>query len=76
MTTDHCTGLFDVDDVKNAAWDETPYEKLVLPGGEKEKELILGFAKHRSNIKGFDDFVKQKGENDTPDGHSREISKC
>ncbi|KAK0716388.1 hypothetical protein B0H67DRAFT_646018 [Lasiosphaeris hirsuta] len=54
--------LFDVDDVKETTWDETPYEKLVLPGGEKEKELILGFSKHRSSNKGFDDFVKQKGK--------------
>jgi len=53
--------MFDVDDVKDTVWDETPYEKLVLPGGEKEKELILAFSKHRTNNKGFDDFVRQKG---------------
>ncbi|KAK0710017.1 hypothetical protein B0T26DRAFT_723802 [Lasiosphaeria miniovina] len=53
--------LFDIDDVKETAWDETPYEKLVLPGGDKEKELILGFSKHRASNRGFDDFVRQKG---------------
>ncbi|RMZ71996.1 TOB3 (member of AAA-ATPase family) [Pyrenophora seminiperda CCB06] len=54
--------MFDVDDVKDTTWDEMPYQKLVLPGGDKEKELILAFSKHRASNKGFDDFVRQKGK--------------
>ncbi|KAK3984505.1 member of AAA-ATPase family [Cladorrhinum sp. PSN332] len=54
--------LFDVNDLTNPHWDPTPFEKLVLPGGMKEKELILGFSSHRSASSKFDDFVAQKGK--------------
>ncbi|KAK4207818.1 member of AAA-ATPase family [Rhypophila decipiens] len=58
--------LFDVNDLSEPHWDPTPYEKLVLPGGIKEKELILGFSSHRassnSRASKFDDFVAQKGK--------------
>ncbi|KAK3693092.1 hypothetical protein B0T22DRAFT_504503 [Podospora appendiculata] len=53
------SSMFDVDDVKDTTWDETPYQKLVLHGGDKEKELILAFSKHRASSKGFDDFARE-----------------
>ncbi|KAK4160328.1 member of AAA-ATPase family [Cladorrhinum sp. PSN259] len=54
--------LFDINDLSAPHWDATPFEKLVLPGGMKEKELILGFATHKSASSKFDDFVAQKGK--------------
>ncbi|KAI5868704.1 hypothetical protein GGS23DRAFT_546831 [Durotheca rogersii] len=52
---------FDVDDIGEVVWDETPYENLVLPPGEKE--LILAFTDRPRNVKSrFDDFVQHKGE--------------
>jgi hypothetical protein len=54
------TGEFNVDEVQPPDWNERPYEKLVLPPGEKE--LITAFAERdRDSESGFDDFVQHKG---------------
>ncbi|OAP63889.1 hypothetical protein AYL99_03116 [Fonsecaea erecta] len=50
-----------VDEIEDTEWDETPYNKLVLPEGEKEP--IMAFAdRPRLNSQGFDDFIAHKGE--------------
>jgi hypothetical protein len=49
-----------VDDIREPDWNDTPYDNLVLPAGEKE--LIIAFAdRSRLNQTGFDDFVQHKG---------------
>ncbi|KAI0098082.1 P-loop containing nucleoside triphosphate hydrolase protein [Nemania sp. FL0031] len=52
---------FNVDDIQDVEWDETPYNNLVLPEGERD--LVMAFADHpRRSTRGFDDFVAHKGE--------------
>ncbi|KAI8953402.1 P-loop containing nucleoside triphosphate hydrolase protein [Xylaria longipes] len=52
---------FDVDDIKDVVWDDSPYDNLVLPDGERE--LVFAFANRpRFSKQGFDDFVSHKGE--------------
>ncbi|KAI0411715.1 P-loop containing nucleoside triphosphate hydrolase protein [Xylaria grammica] len=52
---------FNVDDIEEPGWSETPYENLVLPDGGKD--LLFAFADHpRRSKEGFDDFVQHKGE--------------
>jgi hypothetical protein len=54
-------GEFNVDDIRDAGWDETPFQNLVLPPGEKD--LVFAFADRARHSKGtFDDFVQQKGK--------------
>ncbi|KAI0966031.1 P-loop containing nucleoside triphosphate hydrolase protein [Xylaria arbuscula] len=52
---------FNIDDIQDVEWDETPYNNLVLPEGERD--LVMAFADHpRRSTRGFDDFVAHKGE--------------
>lgn len=49
-----------VDELKDLAWNDEAFEKLVLPGGEKE--LAWAFVENKSLSKtGFDDFIPDKG---------------
>jgi hypothetical protein len=53
-------GRFDVDDIKDVVWDDSPYDNLVLPS--EERELVFAFANcPRFSKLGFDDFVVHKG---------------
>lgn len=57
---DHVAGEFNVDDIGDTTWLDTPFDNLVLPEGEKD--LVFAFASHpRLHKNGFDDFVEQKG---------------
>jgi len=50
-----------VEDVEDADWDDSIYDNLVLPPGEKE--LTMAFVNRNMGMKrGFDDFVRHKGE--------------
>ena len=60
MSLTRLPGEFNVDDIHEPVWTDTPYDNLVLPEGEKE--LVISFAdRPRLNKKGFDDFVEHKG---------------
>ncbi|KAH7035535.1 uncharacterized protein B0I36DRAFT_382223 [Microdochium trichocladiopsis] len=49
-----------IDDLRDMAWNDEAFEKLVLPGGEKE--LAWAFVENKSLSKGeFDDFIPDKG---------------
>ncbi|KAH8680953.1 hypothetical protein BX600DRAFT_445410 [Xylariales sp. PMI_506] len=49
-----------VDDMKDMVWNDEAFEKLVLPGGEKE--LAWAFVENKTLSKsGFDDFIPEKG---------------
>lgn len=49
-----------VDELKDLAWNDEAFDKLVLPGGEKE--LAWAFVENKSLSKtGFDDFIPDKG---------------
>ncbi|KAI1822693.1 P-loop containing nucleoside triphosphate hydrolase protein [Xylaria intraflava] len=50
-----------VDEIEDVQWDDSPYDNLVLPDGERE--LVFAFAdRPRFSKQGFDDFVAHKGE--------------
>jgi len=50
-----------VDDIEDADWNDSIYDNLVLPQGEKE--LTMAFLDRNNKTKrGFDDFVRHKGE--------------
>ncbi|KAJ3577235.1 hypothetical protein NPX13_g3330 [Xylaria arbuscula] len=52
---------FDIDDIEDVAWNDSPYENLVLPDGEKD--LVFAFANRpRFGKPVFDDFVTHKGK--------------
>ncbi|ORY58234.1 uncharacterized protein BCR38DRAFT_461014 [Pseudomassariella vexata] len=49
-----------IDDLQDMAWNDEAFEKLVLPGGEKD--LAWAFVENKSLSKaGFDDFIPDKG---------------
>ncbi|KAM0810538.1 putative AAA+ ATPase domain-containing protein [Seiridium cardinale] len=49
-----------VDDLKQMLWNDEAFDKLVLPGGEKD--LAWAFVENKSLSKaGFDDFIPDKG---------------
>ncbi|KAH9883598.1 P-loop containing nucleoside triphosphate hydrolase protein [Xylariomycetidae sp. FL2044] len=49
-----------VDDLKDMTWNDEAFDKLVLPGGEKE--LAWAFVENKSLSRdGFDDFIPDKG---------------
>ncbi|KAH8597790.1 hypothetical protein B0O99DRAFT_592342 [Bisporella sp. PMI_857] len=49
-----------VDDLKEMTWNDEAFEKLVLPGGEKD--LAWAFVENKSLSKNdFDDFIPDKG---------------
>jgi hypothetical protein len=49
-----------VDELEPTRWNDEAFEKLVLPGGEKE--LAWAFVENKSLSKtGFDDFIPDKG---------------
>ena len=49
-----------VDDLADMTWNDEAFDKLVLPGGEKE--LAWAFVENKSLSKaGFDDFIPDKG---------------
>jgi hypothetical protein len=53
-------GEFDLDELHPPGWSDKPYEKLVLPDGERE--LVLAFAdRDRLRETCFDDFIQHKG---------------
>lgn len=53
-------GEFEVDEVQAPDWNDSPYDNLVLPPGEKD--LLIAFAdRHQVRKTGFDDFVRHKG---------------
>ncbi|KAH7127593.1 P-loop containing nucleoside triphosphate hydrolase protein [Dactylonectria macrodidyma] len=49
-----------VSDIKDMVWNDEAFEKLVLPGGEKELAWTFVENKSQSNSE-FDDFVPDKG---------------
>ncbi|KAF3273567.1 hypothetical protein TWF970_008935 [Orbilia oligospora] len=50
-----------IDELQDPDWNQTAYEKLVLPEGEKD--LVMAFADRlKTRVKRFDDFVQNKGE--------------
>lgn len=52
--------LFDVDNIKEIAWNKSAFSKLMLPDGYKE--LILSFVEEHSLDQAvFDDFIEGKG---------------
>ena len=56
MKTNLHIGELNVDDIRDAGWDEMPFQNLVLPLGEKD--LVLAFADRARPSKGkFDDLV-------------------
>ncbi|PHH59923.1 hypothetical protein CDD81_2382 [Ophiocordyceps australis] len=52
---------FNVEEIHPPKWDNKPYEKIVLPPGEKELVAAL-VQKDRPKENRFDDFVQHKGE--------------
>lgn len=54
------SGEFDVDDIGEPDWNETPYANLMLPAGDKD--LVMAFAdRQRFSDTPFDDFVQGIG---------------
>lgn len=53
---------FTVDDVKHFEWDDEPFTNLVLPRDQKQVVLSLVEAHSQGISRGFDDFVKGKGQ--------------
>ncbi|KAF2257757.1 hypothetical protein CC78DRAFT_588021 [Lojkania enalia] len=51
---------FNVDDIRDAGWDETPFKNLVLPPGEKDL-MFESADRARHSKEKFDNFVHQKG---------------
>ena len=53
-------GEFNIDDIQDTVWNDSPWDNLVLP--DNEKNIIMAFAdRPRLSGLGFDDFVEQKG---------------
>ncbi|KAH8892780.1 P-loop containing nucleoside triphosphate hydrolase protein [Thozetella sp. PMI_491] len=49
-----------IDDLKDMVWNDGAFDKLVLPGGEKE--LAWEFVENKNlSTSGFDDFIPDKG---------------
>ena len=53
---------FNVDGIRDIAWNDDAFDSLVL--AEEEKDLLLAFAEGQVNAKpgGFDDFIQGKGK--------------
>jgi hypothetical protein len=56
-------GEFNIDELQDPGWSDVAFDNLVLPEGDKEKELIMALAKRDRLKKGvFNDSVQHKGQ--------------
>jgi hypothetical protein len=56
-------GEFNIDELQDPGWSDVSFDKLVLPEGEKEKNLIMALTKRDRLKKGvFNDSVQRKGQ--------------
>lgn len=68
------TGRFNVDRLKEIAWNDKVFDNLVLPGGEKE--LAWEFVESRAMVgDAHDDFIHGKGESHGTGDKSLKITK-